>query len=91
MTSSVRFCLSYDRLKLDFIAFKMDNISTGKRIVDNDVVNDVTSTRQSVITRVFIRFLCHDVIHRITPTSYDKTVFNRGRRSKKKKQIKKTP
>ena len=54
MTTSVRFCLSYDPLKLDFIAFKMDNISIRKRIVDTDVVNDVTSTRQSVITRVVI-------------------------------------
>ena len=35
----------------------MDNISSRKRIVDTDVVNDVTSARQSVITRVAIRFL----------------------------------
>ena len=28
-----------------------------KRIVDTDVVNDVTDTRQGVITRVVIRFL----------------------------------
>ena len=56
MTASVRFCLSYDPLELDFIALKMDNniISRGKRIVDTDVVNDVTSTRQRVITRVVI-------------------------------------
>ena len=43
MTTSVRFCLLYDRLKLDFISFKMDNISSRKRIVDTAVVNDVTS------------------------------------------------
>ena len=41
MTTSVRFCLSYDRLKWDFIAFKMDIISL-KCTVDTDVVNDVT-------------------------------------------------
>ena len=34
-----------------------------KKIVDTDVVNDVTRLRQSVITRVVIRFLWHDVIH----------------------------
>ena len=57
MTTSVRFCLSYDPLKLDFIALKMSFISIRKCIVDTDVVNDVTCTRQSVITRVVIRFL----------------------------------
>ena len=34
-------CLSYDPLKLDFIAFKMNLISSRKHIVDMDVVNDV--------------------------------------------------
>ena len=48
---SVRFCLSYNPLKSDFIAFKMDNISSRKHIVDMDVVNDVKSMRQSVLTR----------------------------------------
>ena len=61
--TSVRFCLSYDHLKWDFIAFKMNIISLRKRIVDTDVVNDVMHARQSVITRVVIRFLRHDVIH----------------------------
>ena len=28
MSTSVRFCLSYDRFKLDFIVFKVDIIST---------------------------------------------------------------
>ena len=42
---------------MDFIAFKMDNISRRKHIVDMDVVNDDTSTRKSVITPVVIRFL----------------------------------
>ena len=47
MTTSVRFCLSYDPLKLDFIAFKVDDISRRKRIDDTDVVNDFTFTRES--------------------------------------------
>ena len=38
MTTRVKFCLSCDPLKLDFIAFKMDNMSTRKRIAD--VVDD---------------------------------------------------
>ena len=33
MTTSVRFCLSYDPFKLDFIAFKVDR----KCMVDMDV------------------------------------------------------
>ena len=49
MTTNARFFLSCDPLKLDFVAFE-------KVIVDTDVVNDVTSSRQSVITRVVIRF-----------------------------------
>ena len=53
----------------------MDNISIRKRIVDTDVVNNVTYTYQSVITRVVIRFLWHDVIHLITGTSYDKLLY----------------
>ena len=75
MTTRVRFCLSYDPLKWDFIAFKMNKISIRKRIIDTDVVNDVTFTRQSVITRVVIWFLWHDVIHRITATWYDKSFY----------------
>ena len=57
MTTSVNICLSYDALKCDFIALKMNIISIRKRIVDTNVVNDVTSSRQSVNTRVVIRFL----------------------------------
>ena len=53
MTTSVRFCLLYGPLKWDFITFKMGNSSRKK----SHVVNDVTSTRHSVITRVCIRFL----------------------------------
>ena len=44
-------------LDWDFFAFKMNIISIRERIVESDVVNKVTCTRQSVITRVVIRFL----------------------------------
>ena len=37
---TVRFCLSYDPLKWDFIDFKMNIISIRKHIVDMDIVND---------------------------------------------------
>ena len=57
MTTSVRFYLPYGPLKVYFITFRMDNILMRQRNVATDVVNDVTSTRQSVITRVVIRFL----------------------------------
>ena len=50
MTTSVRFCLSYDPLKWDFIAFKMHIISVRKCIIDTDVINDVTCTRRSYYT-----------------------------------------
>ena len=79
MTTSVKFCLSYNPLKWDFIAFKMGNIPRRKRIVDINVVNDVTSTRRSVITRVVIRFLRHDIINWITATPYDKCLFIKDR------------
>ena len=57
MTTSVRLCLSYGPLKSGFIASKMDNISGGKCIADKDVVNDITSTHQSVITRDHTTFM----------------------------------
>ena len=46
----------YHPLKWVFIAFKMNIISIRKRMFDTDVVNDVSHLRQSVITRVIIRF-----------------------------------
>ena len=49
MTTRVRVCLSYEPLKWDFIAYKMNIISLRKCIVDMDVVNDVMC--------VVIRFL----------------------------------
>ena len=39
-----QFCLSYDPLKWDFIAFGMNIISIRKCIVDADVVNDAQFT-----------------------------------------------
>ena len=57
MTTSVRFCLSYDSLIMGFYRLKNKQYFKKKCIVDTDVVNDVTSSRQSVITRVVIRFL----------------------------------
>ena len=51
----------------------MNNISKRKRIVDMDVVNYVTSSRDIATTlRVVICFLWHDVILWITATSCDK-------------------
>ena len=58
MTTSVRFCLSYDPLKLDFIAFKMSFTSKRKCIAYTDVVSDVTYTPQSVIVYAHGRRLC---------------------------------
>ena len=52
MTTSVRFCLSYDPQIWDVIAFKMHYISRRKHIVDMDVVDEVTKltcTRQILI------------------------------------------
>ena len=74
MTTSVRFCLSYDPLKWDFIAFKMNVILIRKLIVDMNVVNDVTCMRQSVMTRVVIRF--YDMTYDITATSYDNWIYS---------------
>ena len=50
MTTSVKFCLSYDPFRWDFIAFKTNIISLRKCTADMDVVNDVTCSRRSVIT-----------------------------------------
>ena len=41
---------------MGFYRLQNDYYFNRKRIVDMDIVNDVTSTRQSVITRVVIRF-----------------------------------
>ena len=54
-SESVRFYLSYDPIKWDFDSLQNDHYFNKKRIVDTDIVNDVTSTHQSVIRRVVIR------------------------------------
>ena len=43
------------------MTFKMNIISRRKRVFDTDVTNDVTRSRQSVITRVVI-----DVVNYVT-------------------------
>ena len=56
MTTSVRLCLSYDPLKLDFIAFQMDNVSEENALLTR-TLSVMLRVRASVITRVVIRFL----------------------------------
>ena len=53
----------------------MDNISIRKRDVDTDVVNDITSMRQNVITRVVIHL-----------TKNKKETKNEKRKCRKEKQ-----
>ena len=52
----------------------MDIFPLKINIVVMDVVNDVTYSRKSVNTRAVITLLLHDVIHRKTAMSYDKTI-----------------
>ena len=75
MTTIVRFYLSYDPLKMRFHSLQVNIISTRKRIVDTDIDCNVKYLHQNVITRVAIRLLCQDVIHRIKATSCDKTKY----------------
>ena len=62
MTTSVRFCLSYDLLKWDFIAFKLNIISIRKHIVDTDIVMTLC-----IRTKVLLYMWSHDF--------YDMTLF----------------
>ena len=57
LITSVRFCILFDPIECEFIAFKMNIISTRKHIVDTDIVSYVMCSRQSVMTRMVIRFL----------------------------------
>ena len=41
ITTSVRFCLSYDPLKRDFIMFRWNCMSVRTCIINTDIVNDV--------------------------------------------------
>ena len=49
MTTSVRFYLSYDPLKYDFSALKMNIISIRKRFVDTSIVNDFMCSCQVLL------------------------------------------
>ena len=62
MTTSVRFCLSFDPLKWNFIALKMNTISKRKCVVDTDFVNDVTCTR--VRAKVLLRVWSYNFMAR---------------------------
>ena len=44
-STSVRFCVSYDPWKSDFVSYKMNSISIRKSIIDTDVVNNINDTR----------------------------------------------
>ena len=46
MTTSVRFCLSYDCLKWDFIAFKVDIISIEKNNLVMDGIMTLRANNQ---------------------------------------------
>ena len=46
MTTSVRFRLSYDSLKMGLYVRQINIMSIRKRIVDTDIASDVTSKRQ---------------------------------------------
>ena len=55
--TSVRFCLSFDSLKIGFYLLQNGQYFKKKKLItDTDVVSDVTFTRQCN-TRVVIRFL----------------------------------
>ena len=58
--------------QMGFYRLQNDHYFKKKRTVDMNVVNDVTSTRQSLITRVVIRFSWHDWI---IATSCDKAFW----------------
>ena len=62
MIMSIRFCLSYNPLKWDFIArIQNDFLSVRNRIVDIDVVIDVR-------TKVLLHMLSYDFYERTLST-----------------------
>ena len=65
MTVSVRFCLSCKAFKIGFYRLQTEHYFNKKRIVDTDVVNDLSCLSPSVITHVIIRSydFCDDVIY----------------------------
>ena len=56
MTSSVRFCLSYDPLKWDSMAFKMNFISIKKHVVEDGQL----SVTLHVQTKVLLHMILYD-------------------------------
>ena len=61
MTISVRFCLSYDLLNGDYIAFKVDIISMKNCIVVKDVVMTLQDSMK--VFCVAISYLLHDPLN----------------------------
>ena len=56
MTTNVKFCLSYDPLKLDFIALKMDNISEEKAFL-----TQIMSMKLHVRTKVLLHMWSYNI------------------------------
>ena len=85
MTTIARFCLiSYHPLIWYIIASKINFISVRKRTVDTHVVNDVSNTRQSVITRmIFMTWRIFDFFSIraifISPNEQQKQYFHEWR------------
>ena len=74
--------------EMRFYRLQIEHYLNKKRIVDTDVVSDVASSRQSVITRVAICFLWHDFIYWITATSNDKKIHAIGENKQAKTKTK---
>ena len=54
MTISLRFCLSYDPLKWDYIYFIINSVSITEGIVGTVIFNDVTYMCENVITHDYL-------------------------------------
>ena len=74
MTTSLRFCLSYDCLKWDFIALKVDITSAENNAVTNSIMTLCTSNQVLRNVWSYGFYDKNDVDHWITATSYDKVV-----------------
>ena len=73
MTTSVRFCLSNDPLKWDFITFKMIIINIRNALL-TQTLSMTLRLRAKVLLHVWsYDFYDYNVIHWITATSYDKS------------------
>ena len=71
MTTSIRFCLSYDHFYLNFIALKFDNFST-ECMVDMDVVMTLLVSAKVLLHMWPYDIYDNDIIHCIAAMSYDK-------------------